>query len=51
MDPEPANRGPVTLGLLPTAYILLVAIPVLVYGIRPDRILEIARQATEQLMM
>jgi NADH-quinone oxidoreductase subunit N len=51
IDPEPANRGPVTLGLLPTAYVLVVAIPVLVYGIRPDRILEIARQATEQLMM
>jgi NADH-quinone oxidoreductase subunit N len=51
IDSEPENRGPVTLGLLPTAYVLIVAVPVLVYGIQPGRILEIARQATEQLPM
>jgi NADH-quinone oxidoreductase subunit N len=51
MDPEPETRGPVTLGLLPTAYILLVAVPVVVYGIRPARIFDVARQAAQQLLM
>lgn len=51
IDPEPENRGPVTLGLLPTAYVLVVAIPVLYYGILPYGILDIARQATRQLFM
>ena len=51
MDPEPETRGPVTLGLLPTAYVLVVAIPVLVYGIKPDTIFEIAQHAAEQLLM
>lgn len=49
IDPEPETRGPVTFGILPTAYVLVVAIPVLYYGIQPVRILEIARQATQQL--
>jgi NADH-quinone oxidoreductase subunit N len=51
MDPEPENRGPVTLGLLPTAYVLIVALPVLIYGIRPARIFEVAQQAAQQLLM
>ena len=51
VDPEPETRGPITLGLLPTAYVLVVAIPVLVYGIQPGRLLEIAAQATKQLLM
>jgi hypothetical protein len=41
----------VTLGVLPTLYVLLVAIPVFFYGIQPGRILEIAHQATQQLFM
>jgi NADH-quinone oxidoreductase subunit N len=51
MDPEPETRGPVTLGVLPTTYVLLVALPVLVYGIFPAWISEVARQASEQLLM
>jgi NADH-quinone oxidoreductase subunit N len=51
MDPEPADRGPVSIGLVPTAYVLVVALPVLLYGILPDRILEFARAATEKLLM
>ena len=51
IDPEPENRGPITLGLLPTAYVLVLAIPVLYYGLLPDRILDIAHQATQQLFM
>jgi NADH-quinone oxidoreductase subunit N len=51
IDPEPENRGPITVGLLPTAYVLVVAIPVLYYGLLPGRVLEIAHQATQQLFM
>jgi NADH-quinone oxidoreductase subunit N len=51
MDPEPADRGPVAIGLLPAIYVFVVGFPVLLYGILPDRILEFARAATEQLLM
>jgi NADH-quinone oxidoreductase subunit N len=51
MDPEPENRGPVALGVLPAAYVLIVALPVLVYGIVPSRLTEIAHHAAAQLMM
>ena len=51
IDPEPETRGPVTLGILPTAYVLVVAIPVLYYGLLPGTILDIAHQATQQLFM
>jgi NADH-quinone oxidoreductase subunit N len=51
MDPEPENRGPVTLGVLPVAYALIVALPVLIYGIDPSRLTELAHQAASQLMM
>lgn len=51
IDPEPVDRGPVSIGFLPTAYVLVVALPVLIYGIIPARILEIARAASQQLFM
>jgi NADH:ubiquinone oxidoreductase subunit 2 (subunit N) len=51
MDPEPETRGPVALGILPATYVLIVALPVLIYGINPARLTEIAHQAASQLMM
>mgnify|MGYP003439586357 CR=1 FL=1 len=51
IDPEPETRGPVSLGILPTAYVLVISIPVLLYGIKPSSVLELARQATQQLFM
>jgi NADH-quinone oxidoreductase subunit N len=51
IDPEPADRGPVSIGLVPAAYVFVVALPVLLYGILPARILDIARAATEKLLM
>ena len=51
IDPEPANRGPVSLGIVPVVYVLVVAFPALLYGILPSRILEVARAATEKLLM
>lgn len=51
IDPEPETRGPVSLGILPTAYVLVISIPVLLYGLKPSSVLELARQATQQLFM
>jgi NADH-quinone oxidoreductase subunit N len=51
IDAPPADRGPVAIGFLPALYVLIVAVPVLVYGIIPSRILDIARDATQQLLM
>ncbi len=49
MDPEPENRGPVSLGFLPMAYTLLVSFPVLLFGILPDWLADWAYQATAHL--
>ena len=51
MDDEPATRGPVALGVLPNLYVLIVALPVIIYGLFPERISELAQQATRQLFM
>jgi NADH-quinone oxidoreductase subunit N len=50
IDAEPATRGPVSLGLLPAAYVLIVSLPVLIYGIYPEPIQRIAEQATKHLL-
>ena len=51
IDAAPTDRGPVSIGILPTVYVLVVALPVLIYGIVPERVLEVARQASQQLFM
>jgi NADH-quinone oxidoreductase subunit N len=51
IDAPPAGRGPVSIGLVPAVYVLVVAVPVIVYGILPARILDLAKAATEQLFM
>jgi NADH-quinone oxidoreductase subunit N len=51
IDPEPMDRGPVSIGLVPAVYLLVVAVPVILYGILPSRILDLARAASEQLLM
>jgi NADH-quinone oxidoreductase subunit N len=51
IDAPPMDRGPVSIGLVPAVYLLVVAVPVIVYGILPSRILDLARAASEQLLM
>jgi NADH-quinone oxidoreductase subunit N len=51
IDPEPMDRGPVSIGLVPALYVLVVAVPVIIYGILPSRILEVANAASAQLLM
>jgi NADH:ubiquinone oxidoreductase subunit 2 (subunit N) len=38
MDPQPDTSRPVELGFLPTTYVLIVTLPVLVWGVMPDRV-------------
>jgi NADH-quinone oxidoreductase subunit N len=51
IDPPQADRSPVSIGFLPALYVLVVALPVLIYGIIPSRIYEVALAATQQLLM
>lgn len=51
IDPEPETRPVVSVGLLPATYVLLVALPVIVYGILPRPIFDVVRAATRQLLM
>jgi NADH-quinone oxidoreductase subunit N len=49
IDPEPANRGHVSLGLLAPVYVLFVSLWVLIFGLFPQPINELAEQATKHL--
>jgi NADH-quinone oxidoreductase subunit N len=51
IDPPPADSAPVSIGLLPAVYVLVISLPVFVYGILPESLLEVARQASQQLLM
>src|SRR6185369_14291503 len=51
IDAEPVERGPVAIGLVPGAYVLVVALPVIIYGILPERFLDLAKAAAQQLFM
>jgi NADH-quinone oxidoreductase subunit N len=50
IDAEPETHRHASIGLLPAAYVLAISLPVLIYGIFPARILEVAREATKQLL-
>ncbi|MCI0333801.1 MAG: NADH-quinone oxidoreductase subunit N [Planctomycetes bacterium] len=51
IDPEPAARGPLSIGGLPAAYVFIVALPVVIYGIYPVPVQHIAEQASKYLLM
>jgi NADH-quinone oxidoreductase subunit N len=51
IDPEPVNRRPASIGWLPAAYVFIVSLPVVVYGINPEPVQQIAEQATKYLLM
>ncbi len=51
IDPEPVGRAPVALGWLPAAYVFIVTLPVLIYGIYWTPLLRVAEQATKHLLM
>ena len=50
-SPSQRIAAPLSIGLVPAVYVLVVAVPVIIYGILPSRIFEVARAASEQLFM
>jgi NADH-quinone oxidoreductase subunit N len=50
VDPEPAGRGAVSIGALPAVYVFLISVPVVIYGIYPGPVREIAEQAARHLL-
>ena len=52
IDPEPEPRGPVSIGLLPAAYVLVVSLPVLYLRHFPEPAFWISpAKPTKQLLM
>jgi hypothetical protein len=45
MDAQPDTSRPVDLGFLPTTYVLIVTLPVLLFGVMPDRVALWTQQA------
>lgn len=45
IDPEPESRGPVSMPMLPVAFILLVSLPVVILGLIPETLANWARMA------
>lgn len=50
IDAEPDTRGSVSIGFLPGAYVLVISLPVIVFGILPDRVAQWADAAVSQLI-
>ena len=50
IDAEPDSRGPVSLGILPAAYVLVVSLPVIVLGILPGGLAQWAQEAAKHLL-
>jgi NADH-quinone oxidoreductase subunit N len=51
VDPEPAGRRGTSIGWLPAAYVFIVSLPILIYGIYPVPVQKIAEQAAKHLLM
>jgi len=51
IDAPAADRPAASIGLVPAAYVFVVALPVFLFFVFPDGLFEIARQATSQLLM
>ena len=49
IDDEPDTRGPVALGFLPTAYVLVVTVPVILLGLYPQVLAQWTEQAALHL--
>ncbi|MCC7475332.1 MAG: NADH-quinone oxidoreductase subunit N [Pirellulales bacterium] len=50
IDPPPAERGAVSIGILPAVYVVAVSLPVLLYGIVPARLLNLATEAVKHIL-
>ncbi len=50
IDPEPEGSGSVPLGYHQVLYIVMVAFPILFYGLLPESLARIAHQASANLL-
>jgi NADH-quinone oxidoreductase subunit N len=49
MDPQPDTSRPVQLGFLATSFVVAITLPIVVFGIVPDRVAELTQQAAAGL--
>jgi NADH-quinone oxidoreductase subunit N len=49
IDDEPDTRGAVSLGFLPAAYVFVIALPVMIFGIAPERVMSWTNYAASTL--
>jgi NADH-quinone oxidoreductase subunit N len=49
IDDEPDTRGAVSLGFLPAAYVFVIGLPVIIFGIAPDRVVNWTNIAASSL--
>jgi NADH-quinone oxidoreductase subunit N len=50
IDPPAGDRGPVSIGFLPAVYVLVVAIPVLYFGVNPGKLIAWVQAASQQVL-
>jgi hypothetical protein len=50
IDPPADGRGQASIGILPSAYVLLVSLPVLYFGINPEALMELVKAASQQVL-
>ncbi len=49
IDPEPESRRPWSMSYIPSTYVVLVTLPVIILGVWPENLIVLARIATRQL--
>jgi NADH-quinone oxidoreductase subunit N len=49
IDPEPESRRPLSMSYIPSTYVVLVSLPVVILGVWPENLIALARSATRQL--
>jgi NADH-quinone oxidoreductase subunit N len=49
IDPEPESRRPLSMSYIPGTFVVLVSLPVIIFGVWPENLSALARIATRQL--
>ena len=51
IDPPADTNGPASIGILPAAYVLIVSLPVLYFGVNPEKLMEWVNDASQQVLL
>ena len=51
IDPPADTNGPASIGILPAAYVLIVSLPVLYFGLNPETLMEWVKNASQQVLL